>query len=90
MKTNSFLGQWHTTRDILLHNILQGRASQPFSTIKKSIQQHPRFMLHWILVHFKLKFCWKKLFALIVTSILQWINFEITIEATIETTVNLL
>jgi hypothetical protein len=32
----------------------------------------------------KLKFCWKKLFALIVINIAQWRNFEITIEATVE------
>jgi hypothetical protein len=51
------------------HNILQGQASRPFSTVKKSIPQHPRSMPCWILIHFKLKFCWKKLFALIVTSI---------------------
>jgi hypothetical protein len=51
------------------HKILQGQAIRPFSTVKKSIQQHPRSMPHWILVHFKLKFCWKKLLALIVTSI---------------------
>jgi hypothetical protein len=38
------------------HNILQGRASRPFSTGKKSIQQHPRSTPRWILVHFKLKF----------------------------------
>jgi hypothetical protein len=25
-----------------LHNILQVRASRPFSTVQKSIQQHPR------------------------------------------------
>jgi hypothetical protein len=24
------------------HNILQARASRPFSTVQKSIQQHPR------------------------------------------------
>jgi hypothetical protein len=40
-----------------------------------------------ILAHFKLKFCWKKLFPLIVTSIIQWRKFEITIEAIIETRV---
>jgi hypothetical protein len=39
---------------------------------------------------FKLKFCWKKLFALIVISIVQWRSFEITIEVTIEATLNLL
>jgi hypothetical protein len=48
-----------------LHNILQGWANKPFSTTKKSIQQHPRVRPRWILVHFKLKFCWKKLFSLI-------------------------
>jgi hypothetical protein len=70
------------------HNILQGRASKPFSTVKKNIQQHPRSRPRWILVHFKLKFCWKKLFALIMTSIVQWRNFEITFEAIIEIIIN--
>jgi hypothetical protein len=51
------------------HNILQGRAKQTFSIVKKSIQQHPRSKPRWILIHFKLKFCVKKLFLLIVTSI---------------------
>jgi hypothetical protein len=51
------------------HNILQEQANRPFSTVKKSIQQHPRFRPCWILVNFKLKFCWKKLFVLIVTNI---------------------
>jgi hypothetical protein len=37
------------------HNILQGQASSPFLIVKKSIQQHPRYKPHWILVHFKLK-----------------------------------
>jgi hypothetical protein len=36
-----------------------------------------------VLVHFKLKFGWKKLFAF-VTNIVQWRNLEITIEATVE------
>jgi hypothetical protein len=26
----------------VLHNILQARASRPFSTVQKNIQQHPR------------------------------------------------
>jgi hypothetical protein len=38
---------------------------------------------HWILVQIKLKFWRKKLFALLVTNIIQWKNFEITIEATL-------
>jgi hypothetical protein len=38
----------------------------------------------------KLKICWKKLFARIVTNIVKWRNFEITDETTIENTVNLL
>jgi hypothetical protein len=69
------------------HNILQAQATKPFSIVEKNIQDPtPR----WILVIFKLKFCWKKFFALIVTNIIQWRDFEITIEATIETIVNLL
>jgi hypothetical protein len=74
-------------KECIFHNILQARANRLFSTVAKSIQDPtPR----WILVIFKLKFCWKKCFPLIVTSIVQWRNFEITIEATIETIINLL
>jgi hypothetical protein len=46
-------------------------------------------MPRWILFHFKLKFCWMKLFALIVTRIVHSINLEITTEDTLEAIVNL-
>jgi hypothetical protein len=57
-----------------------GPASRPFSTVEKSIQDSRPC---WILTKIKLKF-WKKLFfALVVTNIVHWRNFEITIETTI-------
>jgi hypothetical protein len=37
------LTPWHIATTCLKgHNILQERASKPFSTMQKSIQQHPR------------------------------------------------
>jgi hypothetical protein len=44
------------------HNILPRQANKPFSTVETT---------SLILVSFKLKFCWKKLFALVVTNIVH-------------------
>jgi hypothetical protein len=48
-------------------NILQKHVNRTFYIVETTLV---------ILVHFKLKSCWKKLFVLFVTNIIQWRNFE--------------
>jgi hypothetical protein len=56
------------------HNILQARASRPFSTVQKSIQQHPRSTARLDSQIFKLKFGGGNLFSPAMTSIIEGNN----------------
>jgi hypothetical protein len=65
-----------------LHIILQKAGQQTLLYSGKGLLYSGKGLLYsgnniidfgprWILVHFELKFCWEKLFALVVTSIIQ-------------------
>jgi hypothetical protein len=67
-------------------NILQRRASRPCFAWK----QYQWFLPCWILMQFKLKFCWKKLFTILWPVLYSKETLHITIKATIKVTFNLL
>jgi hypothetical protein len=58
-------------RAVLMHNILQARASRPFSTVQNNIQDPPP---RWILMIFKLKFGGENLFSSAMTSTIEGNN----------------